>query len=391
MGVIGLTSYIKTSLTSYSDHIDLSNNNKTIIVIDGNAFAYFFLHEDELLSAYNCDYNSLSKRLFDWIIKFQKANVEIIFIFDGIINDDKLHIKIKRFSNQIEELHNKLVNINKNTYEKIPKFYNILPLFMIDCIIEVCHSCNVRTFFAKNEADKILALFAKSINATAILSNDTDFLIYNMGNVGLMLSNGYGFADDGTLHGYIIRRNKLACINGLSPDNLHYIPAIVGNDISNKVYLREIQSFLRENYDDNNKPKSKHNDKGKKKKKKIKTDNNSNMIIDNDYESTNDDEDIDYFNYIESLILSNDNNSNNNHDHWHNQSALKMITSTINLLKKAEFHIKSRNNNKTNNNYSISPEKMVEYLLNVSIEDIDSDNTPHRIKHISKILLTVFR
>jgi hypothetical protein len=322
-------------------------------------------------------------------MKFHKTNVQLVFIFDGIINDDKLYNKIKRYSNQVEELHQKLVYINKNTFEKIPKFYNTLPLFMIECIIEVCHGCNVQIFFAKNEADQVLSLFARSINAIAILSNDTDFLIYNMGdNVGLILSNGYGFADDGSLHAYIIRRNKLALINGLSPDNLHYIPALVGNDISNKAQLREIQTFLRGRAEtNNNKPRC-----NKKKKKKIKT-NNNDMIIDNDYGSANnnnnnngDDDNIDYFSYIESLIQSND-----NMDHIHNQSALKLITNTINLLKKAELHIRSKNNNNLHCNYSISPEQLVEYLLNISIEDIDHDNTPERIKQISMILLTVFR
>jgi hypothetical protein len=333
--------------------------------------------------------------------------LKIIFVFDGVINDEKLNVKLKRLSNQASDVYQKLSYIHAKTTttnDSIPRFNNILPIFMIDCIIEACSHCNVRTLFAESEADQVLALFAKAINATAILSNDTDFLIYDIDNVGLILSNGYGFADDGSMHAHIIRRCKLARILGMSVDNLYFIPSFVGNDITHKDHLREIQRILlrhsTSNTNTNTKTK-KQNDK--RKTNKIKT---NDMIID-----TNDDNnDNDYFTSIESIISSNTNtNTNTNNDNcWHNLSALKMITNAVTLLKKAEQHVYTTTGttDTTTTGTSghkqkvpitpVSPEELVAFVLNITTEQVNDSMLHHHhhhhpLKSIIDILLTVFR
>jgi hypothetical protein len=352
-----------------------------------------------MISAYSCDYHRLSSKLINWIRKCQQANLELVFVFDGVINDDKLHVKLKRLSNQAIEVYQKVNYINNKTADDLsmPRFNNILPLFMIDCIIEACNCCNVRTFVAKSEADQVLALFAKAINATAILSNDTDFLIYDIDNVGLILSNGYGFAEDGSMHAYIIRRDKLARILGINVENLYFIPAFVGNDISNKQHLREIQQLLlreRPNNSTNTKNNKNNNDvKRKKKKTKSKTSTITNMIIENENDLCNDDEDKEYFSIIESIISS----STNDNESWHSLSALKMITNTIALLKKAEQHIYNTNNSITTNQKCktttpLCPEELIAFILNINVNQVNENNNPHDFTgHLVHTLLTVFR
>lgn len=406
MGVYGLSSLIKTCMNSYTDHVDLTkggiNGDKTIIVVDGNAFAYFYLIEekDNMISAYSCDYNRLSLKLISWIRKCQQANVELVFIFDGVINDDKLRVKLKRLSNQAIEVYQKVNYINHKTDdEPMPRFNNILPLFMIDCIIEACNLCNVSTFIAKSEADQVLALFAKAINATAILSNDSDFLIYDIDNVGLILSDGYGFAEDGSMHAYIIRRHKLARILGLSVNNLYFIPALVGNDISNKQHLREIQQLLLRGRPSNNLNSSKNhknNSDIKRKKKKAKNNNSNNSTIIENEKDVVDDNCKEYFAIIESIISSKTNDDN---ESWHNYSALKMITNAVALLKKAEQHVYSTNNNMTNitnqkckPTIPLSPEDLIAFMLNITVNQVNDNNCHDDVtQHLVSILLAVFR
>jgi len=341
--------------------------------------------------------------------------LKIIFVFDGVINDDKLNVKLKRLSNQAADVYQKLSYIYTKTSstattptDSIPRFNNILPIFMIDCMIEACSHCNVRTLFAESEADQVLALFAKVINATAILSNDTDFLIYDIDNVGLILSNGYGFADDGSMHAHIIRRCKLARILGMSVDNLYFIPSFVGNDITHKDHLREIQRILlrcghttistsTSNTNTNTKTK-KQNDKRKTNKTKT-----NDMIID-----TNDDNiDNDYFTCIESIVSSNTSTTTNTNDNCgHNLSALKMITNAVTLLKKAEQHVYTANattgttaGTTTSGSKQkvpitpVSPEELVAFVLNITTEQVNDSmlHHHHSLKSTIDILLTVFR
>jgi hypothetical protein len=90
----------------------------------------------------------------------------------------------------------------------------------------------------------MIAIVARAVDAVAILSSDTDMLIYDTGKTGLIPLWGFGFAEDGGFHAFQLQRSKLAAILGISVANLPLLSALVGNDYSSPEVLDDIHKQL---------------------------------------------------------------------------------------------------------------------------------------------------
>ena len=291
MGIRGLTAFLKQgSLSSISDHVDMSENaanpcvkygsadatrapRNHLIIIDGNAFSHWFCLEClGTAPSLNTNYNILKHHVTSWIHKCSRSKVDLIFIFDGATEPDKLQCRLDRLCKQSAHMNFALsqnpIRRSTNvalTSEVTPvsecqlsssssssssvKLQSTPPLLAISCIISAIadmklHKPSVRAFYAKGEADKTIARVAVALKATAIMSNDSDMLIYDTASVGFIPFWAFGFADDGSLNAFVIRRRKVASLMGIKEDSLPFLAAIVGNDFTSAETCYNIHRML---------------------------------------------------------------------------------------------------------------------------------------------------
>jgi len=283
MGIRGLTAFLKQgSLSSISDHVDLSVQiNQTgeyhIIVIDGNAFSHWFCMEClGIAPSLNTNYGLLRRQVITWIRKCHATKVECVFVFDGSTEPDKLQCRLDRLCKQSaninftlsqqlfiskaklpsDHLHESCDISSEKDYNKDTKnscssskvdIRSTPPLLAISCIINAIKDCTgtgAKAFYADGEADKTIVEVSTALKATAIMSNDSDMLIYDTGSVGFIPFWAFGFANDGSLNAFIIRRRKVANLMGISEESLPLLAALVGNDFTSAETCYQMHKIL---------------------------------------------------------------------------------------------------------------------------------------------------
>ena len=293
MGIRGLTAFLKQgSLSSISDHVDMSTANmlpghssissdasaalsRHLVVIDGNAFSHWFCMECfGTAPSLNTNYLLLKLHVLSWILKCHASKVDCAFVFDGATEPDKLQCRLDRLCKQSANMNFALsrqplgsafkagdqdpcssyksnesnINTNNNGSDSI-KLQSTPPLLAISCIISaIGHIRDLGTqvcaFYAKGEADKTITEVAVILKATAIMSNDSDMLIYDTGNVGFIPFWAFGFADDGSLNAFVIKRRKVANLLGIIEDNLPLLAALVGNDFTSPEVCYDMHKII---------------------------------------------------------------------------------------------------------------------------------------------------
>lgn len=297
MGVRGLTAFLKQgSLSSISDHVDFSlpaemylhddhqhlagsPQNHRLLIVDGNAFSHWFTLECfGSAPSVNTNYRQLKSLVVSWIMKCYATKVDCIFVFDGATEPDKLQCRLDRLCRQSANMDSALSQeplgavLNGTDQDNeastrardvecnatgIPTIYqknssgikaqSTPPLLAISCIINAIgslQSTDTRAFYARGEADKTIVEVAVALQATAIMSNDSDMLIYNSCDVGFIPFWGFGFADDGSLNAFVIKRKKVSNLMGISEVNLPILAVLVGNDFTSAEICHHIHKIL---------------------------------------------------------------------------------------------------------------------------------------------------
>ena len=292
MGVRGLTAFLKQgSLSSISDHVDFSvpaemhehgagsPQNRRLLIVDGNAFSHWFTLECfGSAPSVNTNYRQLKRLVASWIMKCYATKVDCIFVFDGATEPDKVQCRLDRLCRQSANMDSALSQeplgavLNGTDQDNeastracdvecngtgIPTIYqrnsagikvqSTPPLLAISCIINAIgslQSTDTRAFYARGEADKTIVEVAVALQATAIMSNDSDMLIYNSCDVGFVPFWGFGFADDGSLNAFVIKRKKVSNLMGISEINLPILAVLVGNDFTSAEICHHIHKIL---------------------------------------------------------------------------------------------------------------------------------------------------
>ena len=258
MGVRGLHSLLRSlSLSSIAERIDLSaeNSKRSCLVVDGNAFVHWFALE--VLGpapAINTNYRLLSEHVSAWVTRCDNANVDCVFVFDGITEPTKLSCRIERLAKQATHVHTVLstlllANKGSDSSRTTLHLQSTPPLLAIACVVQALrgHS-NCRALYADGEADAAIVEVAIALHAIAILSNDTDMLVFDTGSVGYIPFWAFGFADDGSLCASVVRRVRVAAILGIPPDYLPLLAALAGNDFTDERACHEIQRVFLYNH-----------------------------------------------------------------------------------------------------------------------------------------------
>ena len=257
MGVRGLHSLLRSqSLPSIAEHVELSAENpRSLLLVDGNAFVHWFALE--ILGpapSINTNYRLLSEHVSAWVTRCDTANVDCVFVFDGITEPTKLLCRIERLAKQATHVHTVLSTLlltNKGSDDSHATLHlqSTPPMLAISCVVQALHGHqNCRALYADGEADAAIVQVAITLNAIAILSNDTDMLIFDTGNVGYIPFWAFGFAEDGSLCAFIVRRVRVAAILGIPPDYLPLLAALAGNDFTDERVCHEIQRVFLYNH-----------------------------------------------------------------------------------------------------------------------------------------------
>ena len=255
MGVRGLLSYLKEKgLERYSRRLMVSDT--AVFVIDGNSFAHWICNRDRSecpCPAVDMDYLDLRDKVLEFIEEMREAGATCVFLFDSFVDSDKLETKILRMRGQVDDLDLLAGSLEQ---DRSSLYVHSLPLLAISCIIEVLVKIDTEVAFVQGEADTELVKLALRLNATAIISNDTDMLVYHASSSytesecrhapGLIFFNE-GFFRDGAnegLYANIVDAQRVADSLAVPHRHLCRVAALCGYDNTDSAVMGEIHAYL---------------------------------------------------------------------------------------------------------------------------------------------------
>ena len=108
---------------------------------------------------------------------------------------------------------------------------NILPLGATAVFVRACHALGVAVHVCPEEADRPIAALAAA-HRCAVLTNDTDFLIYSGDLTGAVFLARLAFSDDPATAcaGRLFERRMVAAELNVAEDVLPFVAALNGND-----------------------------------------------------------------------------------------------------------------------------------------------------------------
>ena len=183
-------SMIRASFPSFSDYVEiqLATPQSRILIVDAYAFLYWIL-ADQTAPSYCADYGRLKLLITHWVARVRKYSIVPVFVLDGATPRRKLNKKLERLLKQAEDVHMYLNGESRT-------LHSLLPHLAHTCAIQVLKSLDVQVFVAEGEADSEIVNLAQQMGAFAILSGDTDFLVYDEISCGLVPHWALSFTDD---------------------------------------------------------------------------------------------------------------------------------------------------------------------------------------------------
>ncbi len=265
MGVRGLTTLLRQSICSFSQHVDLTSMAQDVggivtIVVDGNSFTYWM--------CINCfggnacidtDYSELHRKTISWIDSCLLGQVHCIFVFDGPTNSEKFACRLNRMSKQVSSLNlaeDTLRAFNSQGMDtNFPgvQLQGVLPVLALQCVVQAIQQRDGIVLFADGEADKELVVTARRTCAVAILSNDSDILLYSSVEsvssgkppVGCVPHWALAFAQsDNSVNVHMFQASRVAALLRLRLSDMWLLAALCGHDSSCADTLRFTHSAL---------------------------------------------------------------------------------------------------------------------------------------------------
>lgn len=214
---------------------------KPTIVVDGLSLITWLYNR-------NCDYiyggpwRYLGHTIMEFVRAFQENGIGLVFFFDGWISHTKARVWRSRRTQRVLEIKKVFERLRAGCWKGDERNDRSCPngTAMTLCfIIKYLTSCQV--FYALDECDKEVARYAETHpECFAILSQDSDYVIYNMRV--LYLSSLY--LDISTLQTYTYSGNALAHHLGLSPELLPLFACLAGNDTVSREHLMSFHGSI---------------------------------------------------------------------------------------------------------------------------------------------------
>ena len=190
MGVRGVMTFLRTHLSGVATHSRVEGRD---LVVDGNNFSHWF-HQEHRLG----DLSEVSSRFSLWYREMTRDN-RLHFIFDGGFDESKRALKLQRYSEQVQA-----VMSGDQGSRKAP-----LPLLFIECIIQAIRTLHGTVMISEGDADRAIIAYANSLNAFAVLSNDTDFIFFDSSQLRLIPLWAFGLDEEGALYAHVVERSRV--------------------------------------------------------------------------------------------------------------------------------------------------------------------------------------
>jgi hypothetical protein len=231
MGVRGLATFLKTNMTGLAHHANLAG---AFVVVDGTCLAYHLvqgmqpLEGDQENFLLRTDYLALHEAYSSFLSSLRKGCRRILVVTDAPCIRDAQHEThtFQRRKNQARSAARAMAWLQEGAKRReIPKIP--LPLFAEDILAMTCRDLGIECIVAEEEADVVIA----EQHSALVLSNDTDFLIYERSTKGVLPFWALDFAViDGEAWGHIFTSTRLANVLKIDRSALALIACLCGND-----------------------------------------------------------------------------------------------------------------------------------------------------------------
>ena len=193
MGIPGLTSYTKQNVPVERVNLtERAQNLKQTIVLatDVSALAYHLGCNKQASFHTGGEYLQLAQATTKFVTDLRVRGIELSGIVDGLPSTDKRFTSLSRFYDSLND--QKKVMRQFEAYGRDASVFNgggpfVKPLLMLETVLSALKACGVPLMRSQREADDLLAHSAKPGGPHhAILSNDSDFLVYATGPLILL-------------------------------------------------------------------------------------------------------------------------------------------------------------------------------------------------------------
>lgn len=210
------------------------------IIIDVNSITYVLCSSnyESVLGASNRQSIEIMTKFFDVL---KKRGVKMIFVCDGPLMDSRIGVWCKRRATEFDEKKKILSDIDQNKYETFRTGdMNSKGFNFNNSLLKVARVFGTVIVATERDCDAIVAHQASERNALAVISPDTDFIIYEgiwdqwiVDRIKVDESGGINV----TAHCY--NRSKLISHLRLNREQMKIFATVAGNDYTKPFYFME--------------------------------------------------------------------------------------------------------------------------------------------------------
>jgi hypothetical protein len=193
MGIHGLSYFIKSSPSLVKNvewKLDSAiSDQQDHFIIDGNAFVYHIAFENRTNWTHGGQYATIAQVVRATVAALVKANIQLTFLFDGSLPQDKIETRIKRNKSYIERSVSTFWNLkqintsNKNVEQRDNgiQYYGdlfLIPPLTLEVIVQTLRELDVVDVkICQGEADGEVVTMAIEKNGY-VVSQDSDMHVY---------------------------------------------------------------------------------------------------------------------------------------------------------------------------------------------------------------------
>ncbi|XP_054471763.1 constitutive coactivator of peroxisome proliferator-activated receptor gamma [Anoplopoma fimbria] len=221
-----------------------ANNNSPTLVVDGMAcLRGWYSCKDWVCGGQWTEYMDVLK---GWVEAFTSAGIRLVFFFDGVVEEKKRQVWVKRRRRVNGEI-SKMFRYIKTYGEQPGRDLFCLPSGLATFTCFALRSLGQEVFCSVQEADYEIASYARQHGSMGILSQDSDFIIYDsapyVSVAKLRIDN---------LTTVMYDRERLCRTIGLTVTQLPLLACLLGNDVVSEVQMQHIRNNAMATYRTNN-------------------------------------------------------------------------------------------------------------------------------------------
>ncbi|XP_055642233.1 uncharacterized protein LOC129779021 [Toxorhynchites rutilus septentrionalis] len=231
---------IADEIRKYFDSAAVPNPPAPIIVVDLMSLYHPLSHSDPEGLLCGGRFNKITALLESFFSKLTNLGAKLVFFYDGPVQDMKYDTWLKRQGDKYNQLIEIIDSVDKGLdLKSLIKLYGRnIPAQTNYPLRQVARKHGIFITSIAKECDQELASYASRVQALALLSNDTDFMIYK-GFWRYWSSKSINFETLSTME-----YNRLALVRhlGLKFNQMPLFATLAGNDV---IQYDEVHHFHR--------------------------------------------------------------------------------------------------------------------------------------------------